>query len=249
MARSNQLVTLEVTNSAKEIGQLYPARRVHSTIDTGGIVQWVVDYNVLCFEINNVIPEVDRLYKARKARTRTGLVSGKPVYMLEYCCGLIDDDDRYWVSCEEFIGTPHTVVLDYVTCYFPDPTVVTFRTATFTISPQGDGRLEGRGSWSRPFEGPSGTTTLTEYFKVVAYCLTLDLGEGLVEGIRWELQPDGQQYGEGPIIDLNSQMFYSFTPMNADIDIYGYSGSYCSGEYTWTENISGPISNPYRLRV
>lgn len=248
MARSNQLVTLEVTNSTKEIGQLYPARRVHSTIDTGGIVQWIVDYNALCFEINNVAPEVDRLYKARKARTRSGLVNGKPVYMLEYCCGLIDDQ-MYWATCDEFMSSPHSITLDYITCYYPDPTVVTFRTTTFAISPQGSGVLMGRGSWSRPFEGPSGLATLTEYFKVTASCLTLDFGEGPVEGIQWQLEPDGQKYGDGPVIDLTPEFYTSWTPLNAEIDIYRSGAEYCSGEYYWIQHSNGNTSTPYRLRA
>lgn len=248
MARSNQLVTLEVTDSAKEIGQLYPARRVHSTIDAGGIVQWIVDYNALCFEINGVAPEVDRLYKARKARTRTGLVNSKPVYMIEYCCGLIDDDDYYWSTCAEYMSVPHNVILDYMTCYYPDPTPVTFRTMTITITPQTNGTLEGRGSWAYPFEGTSGTVLLREFFKVTAYCLVLDRGSGPETGILWQLEPDGQQYGEGPVIDLTPLVLQSWTPLNADVDIYGYYGSYCSGNYTWFTT-GGPVSTPYRLRA
>lgn len=248
MARSNQLVTLEVTNSVKEIGELYPARRVHSTIDTGGIVQWIVDYNVLCFEINNVIPEVDRLYKARKARTRTGLVNSKPVYMLEYCCGLIDDDDRYWVSCEEYVNSPHTVVLDYINCYIgEEPPLSTVRTATFSITPQGDGSLQGRGSWAYPFETTSGTVLLREFFKVTAYCLALDRGSGPETGILWWLEPDGQQYGEGPVIDLTPLVLQSWTPLNADVDIY--QRGVCSGDYYWTDTVGGTSSWPYRLRA
>lgn len=243
MARSNRLVTLEVTNSTKEIGQLYPARRVHSTIDTGGIVQWIVDHDVLCFEINGVEPEVDRLYKARKARTRTGLVNSKPVYMIEYCCGLIDDQE-YWATCAEFMSGSHSVTLDYMTCSYPDPTVVTFRTATFTISPDGSGTVTGRGYWAYPWETSEGFVTRKDYFRVAASCLTLDPdGSGPVEGIRWRLEEDGTQYGDGPIVDLSSSEYESWTPVNANVDIYGTSGSYCSGDYYWN------LSSPYRLRA
>jgi hypothetical protein len=96
--RNNLDATIEVLSSTVEIGELYPARRMHESIDTEtGLVQWSEGEACLCFDINGVIPESDRLYLAWKARQR-GLVNGKKVWMLEDCCGPIHDRTSFGVG-------------------------------------------------------------------------------------------------------------------------------------------------------
>jgi len=242
MARSNQLVTLEVTNSTKEIGELYPARRVHSVIDTGGIVQWIVDYNVLCFEINNVIPEMDRLYKARKARTRTGLVNSKPVYMLEYCCGLIDDNDRYWATCDDFVNAEHSATLESVATFFPDCDLISLYPytppAAFALYPTGLSAVEGFAEFTYTNLG----TTVYDRYRVTGFCSFGDIGNGEEEFIRWELQHVERTINEVPEL-TSSTVFFSNVPLNDPINIRGSATSFCLNPAYWTSTPPGVTTN------
>lgn len=259
--RINVESTVEVLSETREVGDLYPARRMHTAIDTGtGAVQWQVSETVLAFEINGLKPHAERLYAARKARSR-GLVAGKPVYMLEYCCG--GHDRVYFQSCSDFLHASHAAILDTTYCIEgatynssnpPPPEwggLLNVVSTSFTLSWDGE-YLSGAAVLNFGYNAIDGGV-LKRYYRVRGHCFPLGDGNG-TELVYWEMWYTGYTIDDGPFIDaFNIVVYTSVTPLNSDLEIYGGSDSPigCQGPFLWDGHpIAGSqTGNGLRLRV
>ena len=244
--RSKQNAIFEVLSTTREIGQLYPARRIRKDIDASGLIQYGTEEAVLCFNVEATVFQTQQLYKGWLARAQ-GLVNGKRVYFAGYCCGKIDRP--YFATCEEFIAVPHVAILDNFRCYvgetqFSDPNT------SFTLSPNGTGTLEGTGALYYEFPGLG--YNLRSYYFVQGFCLTLDG----ISGVAWSIRNNRNVLIVGGVESEgfpSSETYTSWTPINVDMSIYNNAGPsntppiLCTNDYYWRR--SGSVGFSLRLRV
>jgi hypothetical protein len=193
-------------------------------VDAAGLVQWIPQADVLAFDINNGNPPLETMFKARKARVIGGAsVLGKPVYKVDSCCLLIDDDEYYLWDCESFTTSPQSATLHYYNHYYEGYDVIV-RTMGIAMIPTTPGQTMGEGSWVIRYENGPWSYSSRIFYTARATCITIG-NEG--SGLFWELWFSADQFIDNEGIEgpktpqTGTTVYQSFVPFTEDQTIKG----------------------------